>query len=319
MVDDNLEYMIGQVSGRGLGFSGRLGNTLYRIRQEQSYASKYAFDKSQYGPLAQHQTVNIEAAASPWIPGRVYRFISLISYPFILIGAGVGFWLSTGVGGWWLMVGTLVGGALGFATPRLAIMISLLSVLLLSHLLVLATHLSIYLIKVAVVLAIVAGAIYTAFHFYNGGSIDNLINLDVMNLGNINLDIVNRFTIGSNKMSATAPLDRFEVYDLFWGAMWTTNTLPADKQQAVEEQVQDTMKAGYRVISCTYGPSNRAKNTGFVGYTFWYEKAPDNIIDMLSTVPIGSHPMSIIGPNPITECPMNLQLAGKAHEYSLAP
>ncbi|MCH9011188.1 MAG: hypothetical protein IIC21_11225 [Chloroflexi bacterium] len=91
MVDDNLEYMIGQVSGRGLGFSGRLGNTLYRIRQEQSYASKYAFDKSQYGPLAQHQTVNIEAAASPWIPGRVYRFISLISYPFILIGAGVGF------------------------------------------------------------------------------------------------------------------------------------------------------------------------------------------------------------------------------------
>ena len=112
--------------------------------------------------------------------------------------------------------------------------------------------------------------------------------------------------------TTAAPLYETKVYDFYRGAMRSIFEVPNAKRDMVNSQVQKLIQARQQVIVCHYGPSDPIKQMGFQSWFFWYESVPDNIVDMLSSVPIGTHPMRTLGLHSITECPETPELAQKA-------
>ena len=119
--------------------------------------------------------------------------------------------------------------------------------------------------------------------------------------------------------TATVPLNESKVNALWWGALRTIYQVPSAKRELVNRQVYELIESGQEVITCTYGPSDPVKQVGFQGWDFWYESVPDNIIDMLSTVPNDTHPMRTLGLNSITECPESPEAAQRIRRAGMIP
>lgn len=175
MADDDLnEFNMGVGHGAGRGVYGELGNQLYQQEKELQFSRKKLAEsmararKKVILPVQQlrvypkHVTPPIRRT-----PSGFDRFIAFISYPMILVGAGVGLWASAGFAGWWLLAGTAAGGAVGFASPRLTILLLLLLVEVVVDLVEFALELLISLIKIGIVLALVIGGVYATYRIFS--------------------------------------------------------------------------------------------------------------------------------------------------------
>ena len=66
--------------------------------------------------------------------------------------------------------------------------------------------------------------------------------------------------------------------------------LPRDTEAIVLKQLQHLTAQRQQVLVCTYGPMNKAANTGFVTYEFWYKAPPVGLRQMLAVAPPDTHP-----------------------------
>ena len=121
---------------------------------------------------------------------------------------------------------------------------------------------------------------------------------------------------GLGDKRATVPLSNCNIHRFDrWTDMRSPLRVPRGFQRSlVREHGREVMEAGQKVIRCTYGPSDSVTRKGFVGYTFWYEDAPDNIYSMLSSAP-DIHPMWSLGLKSVTACPESPELARKVMLY----
>src|SRR5207245_1288377 len=82
----------------------------------------------------------------------------------------------------------------------------------------------------------------------------------------------------------------------------------ADSQQEmVRKQLADLKAAGQKVITCEYGPTHPETGLGFFVYHFWYQSAPTNILDLLTSA--YGHPLMELGRVAVTACPCTKEQA----------
>ena len=171
MSDDwQSEYHSALHGGPGLGIGGLLGE---QERQRRERDKEYWDNQRNYRDARKNKdsqaTIGVEGASHHGLaPGeRVFpKFIAFLSYPLIAFGMGFGFWLTQNLGSWWPAAGTIFGGAVGFAVPRVGYLIVMAIAYGVLELLEWLLNLLVVVVRIALVLALGYGAVMAFLHFY---------------------------------------------------------------------------------------------------------------------------------------------------------
>jgi hypothetical protein len=114
----------------------------------------------------------------------------------------------------------------------------------------------------------------------------------------------------ANSTSAR-PLASSKVNTLYLGVVGSLFDVPANKRELARSQIEELMKAGQKVITCSYGdPKN-----GYNGYDFWYPSAPPNVAALIDSAP--NHPLSQLGFAAVDRCPATGEAAAARKRSAL--
>ena len=105
------------------------------------------------------------------------------------------------------------------------------------------------------------------------------------------------------------PLYESKISEVYWGVLGSEYNVPKDQRDMVRRQISELNSKGQQVISCTYGPNDPKKGTGFAVYRFWYKAPPSNIRELLASAP--SHPARVLGAKAVDACPASSVLASQ--------
>ena len=108
------------------------------------------------------------------------------------------------------------------------------------------------------------------------------------------------------------PLIQSRVTILFHGGMEMIFDVPPSLRDRVQEQMDQAFRENLQIIYCEYETTINLND-----FYFWYESAPDNVVEWVKSVPEGTHPMRKLGRNALTECPENLELAEQFQQSSM--
>ncbi|HEY7190294.1 MAG TPA: hypothetical protein VH436_27265 [Vicinamibacterales bacterium] len=89
------------------------------------------------------------------------------------------------------------------------------------------------------------------------------------------------------------------------------NAVPNALEDMVRKQLTDLQQRGQKVITCTYGPINTQAKTGYVTFDYWYQSAPSDILQMLTSA--FPHPFMPLGRVAVNACPATKALANVIH------
>ena len=85
--------------------------------------------------------------------------------------------------------------------------------------------------------------------------------------------------------------------------------LRRDTEDVVLKQLEQLIAQRQQVVSCSYGPSNKAEGTGFVVYDFWYKAPPAQLLEMMKVSSPETHPFEELGRQAVDGCPETPEVA----------
>ena len=93
------------------------------------------------------------------------------------------------------------------------------------------------------------------------------------------------------------------------GVIGSVEGMPNSQRPMIIQQIEDLKKRNQLVITCEYGPSNLQTNRGFAVFNFWYQSAPPDILQLLTSA--WPHPFMELGRVAVSACPATRALASQ--------
>lgn len=156
--------------GTGLGIGGILGDQERQRRKwESEAADRRRADKvaRRIQPATIIPETNVSSGTQVDTNVRIFpKFVVYLSYPFLVVGIAVGYILSAGLAAYWPLAGAAAGGAVGFAVPGITYFLTLWLMMLFIEALEVLLEILVGVFRIAVVVALFAGAYYALQYYY---------------------------------------------------------------------------------------------------------------------------------------------------------